>query len=51
LQTEIDKIAAKLGNQDFIARAPEEVVDEQRERQEELTATYARLQSALRHLE
>lgn len=51
LQTEIDKIAAKLDNQDFIARAPEEVVDEQRERQEELTATYARLQSALRHLE
>lgn len=51
LQTEIDKIATKLGNQDFIARAPEEVVDEQRERQEELTATYARLQSALRHLE
>lgn len=51
LQTEIDKIAAKLGNQDFIARAPEEVVDEQRERQEELTATYTRLQKALRHLE
>lgn len=51
LQTEIDKISAKLGNQDFIARAPEEVVDEQRERQEDLTATHARLQSALRHLE
>jgi valyl-tRNA synthetase len=35
IDSEVKKIDAKLGNADFIARAPEEVVDEQRTRREE----------------
>lgn len=44
---EIAKINAKLGNPDFIARAKEEVIEENRERLEEATARRAKLQDAL----
>jgi len=48
---DIDKIDKKLGNADFLARAPEEVVEEQRERREEATARRQKLAAALEMLQ
>jgi valyl-tRNA synthetase len=42
-----DKIEIKLGNADFIARAPEEVIEEQRERLADMTSRRAKLETAL----
>jgi valyl-tRNA synthetase len=50
LDGEIAKIAAKLGNADFLARAPEEVVEEQRERKAEAEARRAKIDEALARL-
>ena len=47
---EIAKIDEKLGNEQFIAKAPEEVVEEQRERREEALALLARTEAALARL-
>jgi valyl-tRNA synthetase len=47
---DIDKIDKKLGNADFIARAPEEVVDEQRDRREEAEDRATKLRAALERL-
>ena len=47
---EITKIDAKLGNADFMKRAPEEVVEEQRERREDATQRVAKLEDALNRL-
>ena len=44
---EARKIEQKLGNADFVARAPEEVVEENRERLEAARAEMARLDAAL----
>jgi valyl-tRNA synthetase len=44
---EAKKVAAKLGNADFVARAPEEVVEENRERLSAHEAEAARLDAAL----
>ncbi|MGG5818751.1 valine--tRNA ligase [Falsiroseomonas sp. HW251] len=44
---EARKIKAKLGNADFVARAPEEVVEENRERLSAAEAEMARLDAAL----
>ena len=49
-EADISKIDAKLGNPDFLARAKEEVVEEQRERREEAMARLAKLQDALARL-
>jgi valyl-tRNA synthetase len=46
LEGEVSKIEAKLGNAQFLARAPEEVVEEQRERRSEALSTAARLRQA-----
>jgi valyl-tRNA synthetase len=51
LEGEIAKIAAKLGNPDFMARAPEEVVEEQRERQADAEARRDKTRQALQRLE
>jgi len=51
LSTDIDRTAKKLANPDFVARAPEEVVDENRERLAEAEASRAKLQAALQRLE
>jgi valyl-tRNA synthetase len=40
-------IEAKLGNADFVARAPEEVVEENRERREAALARIAKMEAAL----
>jgi valyl-tRNA synthetase len=50
LEGEIAKIDAKLGNADFLKRAPEEVVDEQRERREEAQSRRAKIAEALARL-
>ena len=46
-EAEARKIAAKLGNAEFVARAPEEVVEENRERLAAAEAEMARLDAAL----
>jgi valyl-tRNA synthetase len=50
LGDEVGKIDAKLGNASFVARAPEEVVEEQRERRLQAEQTRARLATALERL-
>jgi valyl-tRNA synthetase len=47
LEGEVVKMDQKLGNRQFVERAPEEVVDELRERREEAAASAAKLQHAL----
>jgi len=49
--SDIERAAKKLANADFLARAPEEVVEENRERLAESEATKARLEAALARLE
>ncbi len=44
---ELDKIAAKLGNEQFIAKAKPEAVEEQRERETDARAALSRLEAAL----
>ena len=48
---EIGKLSKKLANQGFLAKAPEAVVEEQRERLAEEEATRARLGAALDRLQ
>ena len=50
LVDEIGKIDAKLGNASFVSRAPEHVVEEQRERRAEAETARARLTQALERL-
>ncbi len=47
---EIARIDAKLANKDFVARAPEEVIEEQREKRAEYEAARAKLGEALKRL-
>jgi valyl-tRNA synthetase len=47
---DIDKSARKLANPDFVSRAPEEVVEENRERLAEAEAARARLAAMLERL-
>lgn len=49
-QGEIAKIDAKLDNADFMARAPEDVVDEQKERRAEAESLSQRLREAVSRL-
>jgi valyl-tRNA synthetase len=49
-QGEAAKIDGRLGNAEFVAKAPEHVIEESRERREELIAAAARLSDALRRL-
>jgi valyl-tRNA synthetase len=51
LEGDIRKISGKLGNPDFVARAPEDVVEENRERLAEAEAARDKLQSALARLQ
>ena len=50
LAGDIDKIDAKLANADFLARAPEEIVDEQRERRDAAQARRRKIEEALARL-
>ena len=47
---EIKKIDAKLGNADFVARAPEEIIAENRERRESEAARLSKIEGALAQL-
>jgi valyl-tRNA synthetase len=49
--SEIRQLAAKLSNEKFVSRAPEHVVEEQRERKVEAEAIAAKLEQALKRLE
>ena len=51
LATDIDRTSKKLANADFVARAPEEVVEENRERLAEAEAAKSKLEAALQRLE
>jgi valyl-tRNA synthetase len=50
LTSDIDRTAKKLANPDFVARAPEEVVEENRERLAGAQEAKARLDAALERL-
>ena len=50
LDTDIDRTAKKLANADFVARAPDEVVEENRARLAAAEAAKAKLQAALSRL-
>jgi valyl-tRNA synthetase len=50
LASDIERTEKKLANPDFVARAPEEVVDENRERLDDAKAARAKLQAALERL-
>jgi valyl-tRNA synthetase len=50
LRGELDKIAAKLGNEQFISKAKPEAVEEQREREANARAALARLDAALERI-
>ena len=47
---EVARFDAKLSNEQFVSRAPEDVLAEQREKREEATALAARLQEAIARL-
>ena len=51
LASDIDRTARKLANPDFVARAPEEVVEENRDRLADAEASKAKLEAALQRLE
>jgi len=51
ISKEIAQLDAKLANEKFVSRAPEHVVEEQRERKSEAEATVARLNQALERLQ
>jgi len=48
--SDIARIDAKLGNADFIARAPEEVVEGEREKREDAESRHAKISAALEQL-
>ena len=50
LASDIERTAKKLANPDFVSRAPEEVVEENRERLAEAEASKAKLEAALQRL-
>jgi valyl-tRNA synthetase len=51
VSADVARIDAKLGNADFIRRAPEEIVDAEREKRDEAEARRAKIVEALKRLE
>jgi len=49
-KTEVDKVVTKLGNKNFVDRAPPEVIEEHQTRKAEAEAMLAKLQAAQRSL-
>jgi valyl-tRNA synthetase len=47
---DIARVDGKLGNANFVARAPEEVVEEEKEKREEAVARKAKIAEALERL-
>jgi len=50
VEADIKRFDAKLGNVDFLTRAPEEVIDEQREKREEADGRRAKIIEAQERL-
>jgi len=50
IEGEIGKVHGKLGNEAFVAKAPPAVIEQERKRLEDFTATLARLQDQLQRL-
>ena len=50
LDAELTRIAAKLSNPDFLAKAKPEIIDEQREREADASRNRDRLRSAFERL-
>ena len=50
LKGEVAKVDAKLGNADFVARAPEEVVEEQQDRRAEALGRIEKMEGAVSRL-
>jgi valyl-tRNA synthetase len=50
VREEIDKVWQKINSREFVSRAPEEVVADNRTRHEELTEKLRKLESSLGHL-
>ncbi|MGH2726562.1 MAG: hypothetical protein ACRDKS_06260, partial [Actinomycetota bacterium] len=51
LTADADSVRGKLDNRDFVSKAPEEVVEQQRERLADSEQAIGRLREALRDLE
>lgn len=51
IQKEIDRLEKKLANKDFVEKAPEEVIEETKEKLNTNRERLARLESILRDLE
>ena len=51
VQDEIARFDAKLSNEQFVARAPEDVLTEQREKRADAAALAARLEGAIARLQ
>jgi valyl-tRNA synthetase len=51
LQQEIKKVDQKLGNEQFVQNAPEEIIDEHKARKSEFSGTLDKLSQALKQLE
>jgi valyl-tRNA synthetase len=51
VRLEIAKVEAKLGNDDFVARAPEDIIAEHQERLETFQARLVKLNGARERLE
>ena len=50
VEVDIKRVDAKLGNADFLKRAPEEVVEGEREKRDEAEARRAKIAEALERL-
>jgi valyl-tRNA synthetase len=51
VKSDIDKLHGKINNQEFLSRAPEKIVSENRRRYEELMEKYRKLESNLNHMQ
>jgi valyl-tRNA synthetase len=49
-EAEVKKVDAKLGNAEFVRKAPEEVVEENRERRADALARIEKMKAALERL-
>jgi valyl-tRNA synthetase len=50
VEADIKRVDAKLGNPDFVARAPEEIIEGEREKREEAVARRVKIEEALERL-
>jgi valyl-tRNA synthetase len=50
IKDQLEKIEKKLNNSDFLARAPEDVISENRSRYKELNERRLKIESNLKHL-